>query len=355
MKANNTTTFSSAVPTFLIWPALLLVALFTTLFPMPAKATTMSPTRYEISGDPGKTTEAVIKIYNDEKAKRTYYLSAAKFETQGETGDPVFVPNSEDGLVKWFSFPDSIEVGGQQYKEVTVGINVPADAVPGGYFAAVFASVIPPVNNDPGAVSIQSDVGTLILFRVNGEIPQNDSIVEFATKDKKKWHVMLPIEFFFRFQNSGGDRAQPLGDITIKNLFGRTTKIVTANKGAGNVLPESIRRFDSAWVTSGGNKIEQTYGPVTQPQLDSFWSHVQYEWNNFAFGRYKAELNLTINNDASRSHEAKYAFWVIPWHLLLLVFGSALVFFGILLVTLLVIVLLILRSRDKKNKSNTKQ
>ncbi len=333
------------------WQLCLLLVLTSSLVPLTAQATTMSPTRYEISGDPGKTTEAVVKIYNDEKVKRTYYLSAAKFETQGETGDPVFVPSERDGLVSWFSFPDSVEVGGQQYKEVAVSVNVPENAAPGGYFAAVFASVIPPTNNDPGAVSIQSDVGTLVLFRVNGDIPTKDSIVEFSTKDKKKWHSNLPVEFYFRFQNSGGDRAQPLGDITIRNIFGRVSKIVTANKGAGNVLPESIRRFDSAWVTSGGgkDKIEKFTGAVQQPEFDGFWSHVQYEWNNFAFGRYRADLHLTVNNDASRNHESKLIFWVIPWHLLLLVFGSAILFFGLLLATLLVIVLLILRYRKKQN------
>ncbi len=300
----------------------LMVGLAVTIFPATTQATTMSPTRMELDADPGTTTYANIKIYNDEKAKRTYYLSAAKFETQGETGDPVFVPEERGELVSWFKFPDSVEVGGQQYKELAVQIDIPQDAKPGGYFAAVFASVVPPINNDPGAVSIQSDVGTLILFRVNGDFPKDDSIVEFNTKDKKHWYSKIPVEFYFRFRNAGADRAQPLGDITVKNIFGQVTKIIPANKGAGNVLPQSIRRFDSAWVTVGGDTdIEQHTGPVTYPTFKNFWSHVQYEWNNLAIGRYTANIKVTVNNDASRTHSEKVAFWVIPWHLIVTILG----------------------------------
>ncbi len=305
-----------------VFIATLVLGILINLLPAEVKATTMSPTRLELDADPGKSTTLNIKIYNDEKVKRTYYLSAAKFETQGETGDPVFVPSERDGLVSWFSFPDSVEVGGQQYKEVAVSVNVPENAAPGGYFAAVFASVIPPTNNDPGAVSIQSDVGTLVLFRVNGDFPKDDSIVEFDTKNKKHWYSKIPIEFFFRFRNAGADRAQPLGDITIRNTFGQVTKIIAANKGAGNVLPQSIRRFDSAWVNAGGDDIEQHTGPVNYPKFKNYWTHVQYEWNNFAFGRYTANLKVTVNNDASRVHNEKVAFWVIPWHLISVILGA---------------------------------
>ena len=312
-----------------------------------ALATTMSPTRVDLDADPGAKTQTSIKIYNDDKVKRTFYLSAATFETKDETGQPEFVWGDKEGLVSWLSLASSVEIGPQQSKEVPVFVTVPENAQPGGYFAAVFASIIPPADRDSGTVAIQSDVGTLVLFRVNGEFPKDDAIIEFDVKNKKHWHANLPVEFYFRFQNSGADRAQPLGDITVKNLFGGIAKIITANRGAGNVLPKSIRRFESAWVTSGGGKTEENNGTVEYPKFSGFVSHVKYEWNNFAFGRYRADLNVTVNNDASRSHAKSLVFWIVPWHLLLVISAVALLFFGVVLAAVLIIVLLILRYRRR--------
>jgi hypothetical protein len=307
-----------------------------------AHATTLSPTRLELDADPGKRIQSTIKIYNDEKISRTYYLSAATFETKDETGEPEFVPGTS-GLVSWLSFANSIEVGAQESREVPVSISVPANAEPGGYFAAVFASVVPPSERDSGTVAVQTDTGVLILFRVNGQFPTDDSILEFDTKNKQHWFANLPIEFYFRFQNSGADRAQPLGDILIKNIFGNLTKIVTANKGAGNVLPKSVRKFDSAWVTNGGDEVEKHTGVVEYPKFTGFWSHVQYEWKNFAFGRYHAELNVTVNNDSSRSHAKDFAFWIVPWHLLLTILVVGGLFFGIVLAAAVIILSLLTR------------
>lgn len=302
--------------------AVFLASTVLALLPLRAHATTMSPTRFELDADPGTTTSVTIKVYNDETTARDYVLSSAKFESQGENGDPLFVPEDRSGLISWFEFPARINIAAKQHKEVEVKINVPADAKPGGYFAAIFASVLPPPGQDAGAVALQSDTGVLVLFRVNGEFPIDDALVEFDTKEGRNWFSNLPVEFFFRFRNAGADRAQPLGDITIRNTFGGLTKIVTANKGAGNVLPQTVRRFDSAWVTAGGKgDIEGHTGVVEYPQFKGFWSHVQYEWNNFAFGRYTAHVNLTVNNDASRSHSATIAFWVIPWHLIVTILG----------------------------------
>lgn len=325
---------------------LVLISIVSVL-PAPVQATTMSPTRLELDADPGKKTQSTIKISNDDDVKRTFYLSAARFETKDETGQPVFVPGDKEGLVSWFSFASSVEIGSKQSKEVPIFITVPQTAEPGGYFAAVFASIIPPAERDSGTVAVQTDVGTLILFRVNGQFPTDDAVIEFDTKDKKHWYANLPVEFYFRFQNSGADRAQPLGDITIKNIFGGVTKIITSNNGAGNVLPKSIRRFESAWVTSGGDKLEQHNGPVEYPKFSGFWSHVQYEWKNFEFGRYHADLNITVNNDASRVHAKDLAFWVVPWHLLLTVLVIGGLFFGIVLALAIIVVALVMRRRRR--------
>ena len=286
-----------------------------------ALATTISPVRLELNSDPGEQVRTQVKITNTDDVTRKYYISAARFETQGENGNPLIVPGDRSGLVSWLNFPTEVEIAARESKEIPVEINVPMSASPGGYFVALLASIAPPANDGRSDVSLQSDTGTLLLFTVNGDYPKQDLIVEFGTKDDQSLFAHVPIQFFFRFQNSGGDRAQPLGDITIRNIFGQVTKIVPANRSAGNVLPKSIRKFESAWVTTGDSGMEQFDDEVKEPHLPTFWSHVRYEWNNFAFGRYTADLKVTVNNDSSRSHSRTVSFWIIPWHLIMTVFA----------------------------------
>lgn len=305
--------------------ALAAVAILAGFFPQNlAQAVTMSPIRIELAADPGDSTSGVVKVYNDDRVERNMYLSVAKFENQDESGEPKFVKGN-DQLVSWVKIQSSILIPSKESREVPFTVDVPSNVDPGGYFGAVFASIVPP-SPDGGEVALQSDVGTLLLFRVNGDFPEGETILEFNTKDKKKILNHLPIEFYYRFQNDGADRAQPLGDITIRNLFGGLTKVVSANFGAGNVLPESIRRFEASWVTAGGDPVEDKYGTVVRPELNTFWDTVKYQASNFALGRYSADLNLTVNNDASRTYAKSTSFWVIPWQLILVVLAILLVF-----------------------------
>ncbi len=311
------------------------------------KAVTMSPIRIELSADPNGHTSGMIKVFNDEKITRTLYLSVQKFENKDETGQPSFVKGATDQLVAWTTIQPSVVVPPLDYREIPFTVNVPYGTDPGGYFAAIFASVIPPEPSGNGAVALQNDVGTLLLFRVNGKFLEGETVLEFNTKDKKSIINHLPIEFYFRFQNSGKDRAQPLGDITIHNMFGGVTKVIAANRGAGNVLPESIRRFDAAWVTAGGDQVEDFQGEVKQPELKSFIDSVKYQWNNFALGRYSADLKLTVNNDSSRTYSKALSFWIIPWQLLIVILAILLLF--VLPLLLLITFILVYARRNKRN------
>lgn len=312
-----------------------------------ANAVTMSPVRIELAADPGKQTSGIVKVYNDDVVARTLYLTAAKFENKDESGEPKFVAGI-DGIVSWLDIQPTVFVPSKDAVEVSFKVNVPVATDPGGYFAAIFASILPP-EPDAGSVALKSDVGTLLLFRVNGQFPEGETILEFNTLDKKKVFNHLPIEFYYRFQNDGADRALPLGDITIRNTFGGLTKIVTANIGPGNVLPESVRRFQSAWVTSGGDDIEHNYDKVVYPEFKNFADAVRYQWQNFALGRYSANLQLTVNNDASRSYAKSLSFWVFPWQLLLVVL-AAIIVFVLPLLLLLFIILMYLRRRRREGK-----
>ncbi len=274
-------------------------------------AMTVSPVRLEMTGDPGSTVGGSFKVFNDEKETKKLYTVFENFEASGETGSPSFKPGKE-GLASWISAPASVEVPAGQSQTVDFAVKIPQSAEPGGYFSAIFLATTPPSSN-PNELAIGSRIGVLVLFRVNGDIEEGGSLLEFGTKDKITWHNALPINFYYRFQNSGADRVFPKSSLTITNTIGRTTEVLDANTGQGNVLPGSIRRYE-VWWRSKNDDPELL--PKPQPTNVSFIDTIKYQWENFAVGRYKANLHINYGTN-NESVTKSFTFFVFPWQLLL--------------------------------------
>ncbi len=288
-----------------------------------AQAMTVSPVRLEMSGDAGTEVSGYFKVINEETEAKTLYTSFENFEAMGETGSPNFV-KGEDGLATWINAPSEIVVSPGETKNVDFSIEVPAGTEPGGYFAAIFLGTNAPSEN-PNELSIGARIGTLVLFRVNGDIDESAALLDFDTVDQRHWFSSLPVGFYYRFQNGGGDRVMPRGDLTIRNLFGAETAVVNANAVQGNILPRSIRRFEVWWQkgsdqTAVSQKIESK----------GFFEMAGYQWSNFAFGRYTADLSLAYGS-SNEEVNGVVSFFVFPWQLLTVIILSAAIILFILL------------------------
>lgn len=315
---------------FIVSLATVVVTLATTVFFVnTSQAATVSPPRLELSGDPGENLNAEIKIYNEKTSSQTFYIFTRDFEAKDETGNPQFVI-SRDGFGTWIKPPSQITVGPKQESTIAFQVLIPQGAEPGGYFAALFASPELPDTGDQAQIALRSQIGSLIFLRINGEIPQSTSILEFRTLGHARFFVRLPIGFFYRFQNSGNDRVLPIGDIIIKNTFGRTTKIIKANPTQGNVLPKSIRRFESVWDASSSDANQDPLVLALSTPGNGFWNAVKYEWKNFALGYYRAHLNLAYGNVSTETATAKYTFFVFPWQLILVILVIVVILFFII-------------------------
>jgi hypothetical protein len=271
-----------------------------------AYALTISPARIELNADPGQTITGEFNLINEQEETKTFYSSAANFEAQGESGTPTFT-DSKEGLASWVHLIPQLTLEKGQKSKVTFTIAVPKDADAGGHFAAIFLSTAPNAT-DKSQVSIGAKIGVLILLRVSGDIKEGGGITAFDTKDKTSFFTSLPVNFAYRFNNSGNDRVNPTGDIAITNTIGFETARLSANQTQGNVLPGSTRRFDVAWGSDSSSSVVPT----------GFFAMVGYEWNHFAFGRYTAHLVLAYGNKTATA-EASKVVYVFPWQLLLVV------------------------------------
>jgi hypothetical protein len=276
-------------------------------------ALTVSPAKIEITADPGQTVRGEVELFNEQSETRTFYTSYENFESRGDSGAPYFT-GSKSGLATWMSAASEVTLAPGERIQVPYSIATPISAKPGGYFAALFFGSQPSRGTEGGEVTIGGKIGVLILLRVAGEVEESAGLVDFGAKDGTRVFSSLPLTLEYGFNNTGGDRVVPRGEIKIKNTIRLTSATLLANDHEGSVLPGSTRRFEVVW---GDEKIEHK----------GFFSIVLAQLTDFHFGWYTARMELTWGESAQTA-SAAYNFFVIPWQLLSIVLGiAALVWF----------------------------
>jgi hypothetical protein len=288
---------------YILFAAVLVACL---LLPVASSAVTISPPIIELNASKGDVINQSLKVRNESTRAAIYYLSSEKFVAAGEGGTPQFVTSGEDvDLASWIKFPsDSITIPAGATVEVPFTITVPSYAGPGGHYAAIFLSTVPPKATAGGSsVSIASKIGSLILVKIAGEIKESAELTEFSTGAKS--YSSLPVDFSIRVNNTGNVHLKPMGTITVKNMFGSIAGKVAVNNNGGNVLPGQTRKYDAQWV-----KNPNATGSKT------FWGKYRDQRENYAFGKYTADLVLAYGT-AGLTLAGSTSFWVIPWNIIL--------------------------------------
>ncbi len=296
------------------WVVLIILGL--NFFPLDSLALTVSPAKFEFSADPGDTIQSHITLINEQKITLAFKASLERVTTRGSYGEPMFT-GEKVGLANWIELtPSEVILGPGQEKKILLVIEVPENADAGGNYAAIFWSTVP-IEGGGSGMGITMRVAALVLLRVSGEVIESGEILNFRAN--KKSINYLPINFSCTLKNTGTVHLKPKGEIVIKNILGRTAKILPVNSEGYNVLPDSERNFSVSW----------------QPKLEikgkGFLAELKKEKADFAFGYYRATLNLEFGTTQEKqSLKSSLGFWVIPWRILLLSFlilGA--VFFGI--------------------------
>ncbi|MDA8596742.1 LytR C-terminal domain-containing protein [Candidatus Pacebacteria bacterium] len=252
----------------------------------------VTPTLFEMAANPGQVWQSNVKVVNTNAFDLTVYPRVVNFAPQGELGQGKLIPVFEsmtDGatLAEWVTIgSEPITIPRETSREIPFIVEVPENAAPGGHFAAILISTQPP---EPAAgqymMRTAQIVSSLFFVRVAGDVVESGDIRSFATT---KSIVEKPeATFELRFENKGNVHLQPRGEIIIYNMWGseRGTIPINSRTHFGNVLPESIRKFEFSW--SGEQSITD-------------------------IGRYRAVAALGYGEDAMQYASRSVHFWVIP-------------------------------------------
>jgi hypothetical protein len=285
-----------------------------------ASALTVSPPTYEIGVDPGQSVTTGLKVFNETTQGGTFYFDTQNFTARGEDGEPDFAQETtKTDLASWIQVPPSIDLAPNELKEINFSINVPANADPGGHYAAIFLTTSPGApGGGAGSVGLTGKIGSLVLLRVSGNIVEEGKLSSFSVGNKNNFYDRLPVDFNIRIENPGTVFIKPSGKITISNIFGLKSAELTVNIGkmpdgnykpVGNILSNSARKFESSWIKSD-------FGSAP----NNFFDELKFELANFALGRYTAKLDLAYGAKNDKKIAGSLVFWVFPWRIILVGF-----------------------------------
>ncbi|PID99645.1 hypothetical protein CSA80_00040 [Candidatus Saccharibacteria bacterium] len=215
----------------------------------------VSPVRTDVTMNPGESRAVTLTVQNITGADGEFQAVVNDFVAKGEEGQPALILEADEyapshSLKRYISEIPNVSVGKGEYKEVKVNITIPKDTAAGGYYGAVrFVTANDAIDKN---VTLSASVASIILVRVSGDIVEN---VTLESLDVRSGDAMENPNSFFtshknlyvtaRFKNAGTSHEQPFGKVVVKkgDKVIQTTEI-NNTEPKGNVLPDSVRRFN---------------------------------------------------------------------------------------------------------------
>lgn len=251
----------------------------------------ISPALVELNAQRGGTYDIAVKVKNVTTTDLDYIVSVEDFNAKDESGSPQVLIGSDlpdsISIKSWVSSVDMFSLKSQESRTVNFKLTVPDSAEPGGHYGVLrFSGTDPQVS--VSGVGLSASAGSLILMRVDGDIKEEATLESFITESNgsRSWlFEKSPVTLVTRINNSGNIHIKPVGNIEIKNFWGNIVQSIPLNETRSNVLPGSIRRFES--TTS----------------------------SDWMFGKYTASLALGYGNQG-QAITSIISFWVIPYKII---------------------------------------
>ena len=256
----------------------------------------ISPTRDDLVVEQGTSETRTINIRNVTNTQQTARPIVDDFgPSDDETGSPnlligeTAVDNYPFSIKPFVLTLDEIELEAGEEREIDITYSIPVDASPGSYFGViryVSDSDTQGVDGD-AAVTLNASVGMVVLLDVPGETVDLLELTEAAALNDGSagsFFSSAPDTFMFRIANKGNTFQAPFGRVAVEDWSGNEVFQYELNDSTprGNVLPDSIRRFERDLENIG------------------------------SFGRYTVTANISYGN-GSNIIATSTTFWVVPW------------------------------------------
>lgn len=302
------------------------MAVFLLVFPTKSWAVgglnlTTSPLPISLIADASSTVSAQLKVKNGGNESEVIKIGLMKFGAYGADGKPKILDREKgDEYFDWVTFsPESFSLAPNEWKTVTMTINIPANAAFGYYYAVTFSRKETVSESASKTTNIAGAVATLVLLEVRSANAVRKLELDDFFVDKKVYEF-LPVNFMVKLKNSGNVHVLPSGNIFISQGSQKNLAILSFNETVGNILPDSFRNYLTKWTEGFPVHKEK----IVDGKVVNFLDWDLTKITNLRIGKYRATLLLAYD-DGNRDVplQAYIDFWVIPWRIIL--FGGVMI------------------------------
>jgi hypothetical protein len=215
----------------------------------------LSPTRSDLSGQPGDNKQFSIVLKNITQNEVTAQVFLNDFESDNSSGTPKIIvdnrartPYSLINMLKGYA---DIDLKAGETKEIKLSVEIPGDAAPGAYFGALRYAAVPKGQAQTDAqrqVALTASVAHLIFVEVPGNINEQIQIESLKAEQNGKagtFFLKNPNKIALGVKNLGNGFSRPFGKVNVTGPFGKATYSYDINNTdpRGIILPNSSRTF----------------------------------------------------------------------------------------------------------------
>lgn len=281
----------------------------------PARSIVISPPTIEHKLNPGERSEGILKVTNNGNTDLTFSANIHDFIVEDKNGTPTIL--TDDTLSEKYSgaswiavTPNTFTVPAQTTKEINYFLQVPADAAPGGRYAAAIYEPIDLIQVEGTGAGVNTQLGSLFYITVAGPVTESAQVINFQAPSFSEYP---PVAITTEIKNNSDIHVKPSGNIIIRNMFGQ--EIARQDFTGGNIFPEASLIYTNQFFTD----------------------------SNFKIGRYTAELSAIYGQDNNLPLTASISFIIFPWKVAL---AAALV------VAIAIVIFFLLKRRKNKKQNN---
>jgi hypothetical protein len=267
--------------------------------------------------EPGKSVDDTLLIRNlDTTSSLDLTLRVVDFTFTDNGGTPKLfldenAPQTTWSLKPYITVPESVTIPAGGTKTLKMSVKIPGGHGAGSYYSAIVYSSGAP--NGGGNVGLSASGVTLVFTQIPGQVNENLALKKFGAYDKTAngnvngYQFIVdkqPTTIAYTLQNTGNVTEAPAGSITLKDLFGRETKITDVNPSGSLALIGQTRTYTTCIKLASQdvnfNGSTTTASTCVNPGL---WP-----------GYYHATLDLFYGQNGNLTKEITGAgsFWYLP-------------------------------------------
>lgn len=294
----------------------MLVSGQTSVFAQGGSGLQLSPTRTELTIEPGESETFDIQISNVTSGAITASPTVFDFTPQDD-GSPKILPadsagNNNVSVKPFLQNLSNTTLGANDKSTVSITASVPKGQAAGSYYGIILFNALTGEQQETkasgGQVALSAGVGHIVLIQVPGDVTDKLQLVRVVAGRKVNDKITsgsilsdVPNQVQITVKNTGNSILKPFGNILVEKGGKQVANVQINNADVkGNVLPNSERIFTE--------ELKDLKG----------------------FGRYNLTVNVAYGNGGDVLTQ-KLNIWVIPAWLAISVGVGALAIIGVVI------------------------